>query len=336
MTEQILDAFARTGRRPTSPRSISTSRRLASTLARAGLATLVLIASSQAAAAQKSEKPRAEQNPRWAPIHDVFGQGEAEGRYFRVNLPRSDLHVRIGDDALSPEFEFTSYVGFARAGARDVLAMGEVILLQSELTAVLDEARRQGVRVTAVHNHLVGEEPRILYVHVMAGGAPRTVATALRAVFARSATPLTPPAEEVSHADWSAIDAVLGRHSEAKGRVAEYVFPRKEHIRVHGVTLESTGTLETASEVVFQQLDGGRVANTGELYLLPAETQSVVRALEEHGLHVTALHNHMLDDGPPHLWVHWYATGAGPALARGVAAALAEMNSARKAVQEGE
>jgi hypothetical protein len=287
------------------------------------------------AASAPAQENAAERNPRWAPIHQLFGQGKAEGRYFRVDLPRSDLHVHIGADTLSPAFEFTSYIGFAPVGAHDVLAMGEVILLQSELPGVLAEARRQGVHVTAVHNHLVNEMPRIVYVHVMAEGEPRAVARELRAVFASSATPLGPPKEEAGGADWSAVDAVLGRHSEAEGKVAEYVFPRREPLRVHGMRVRSTGTLETASEVVFEQLGRGRVANTGELYLLPSEVESVEQVLEEHGLHVTALHTHMLDDGPAHYWLHWYATGEGPVLARGVKAALARMNSARTAESEG-
>jgi Domain of Unknown Function (DUF1259) len=161
------------------------------------------------------------------------------------------------------------------------------------------------------------------------------VATKLRRVFATTATPLEPPAEERGTGDWTAIDAVLGRHSEAKGRVAEYVFPRRERLTIRGMPVKSVGTLETAAEVVFQQLEGGRVANTGELYLLPSEVEPVVRTLEEHGLHVTALHNHMLDDGPPRFWVHWYATGDGAKLAQGVAAALARMHGATRAVAEG-
>lgn len=302
-------------------------RLLISTAAAASLASR--------AGAQASSRPdttkHGTQDPRWVPIRRAFDQGEVEGGYFRINLPRSDLQVRIGDAALSPRFEFTSYVGFAPVGSREVLAMGEVILRQDEVPAVLAEAHRRGIHVTAVHNHLIGETPRIMYVHVMAEGAPETVATGLRAVFARSATPLEPPREEQISADWSAVDAVLGTHSEAEGRVAEYVFPREERLRVHGVAVESTGALETASEVVFQQLGGGRVASTGELFVLPSEVEPVVRALDEHGLHVTAIHNHMVDDAPRMYWIHWFATGDGPTLARGVAAALGHMNSARRA-----
>lgn len=291
---------------------------------------------TDAAAAEIVSRAFREPDSLWAPIRRTFGQeGEAAEGYFRIDLPRSDLRVRIGKDALSPDFEFTSYFGFAPAAGHGVLAIGEIVLRSDEVNAALAEARRQGVHVTALHNHLVGEEPRVMYMHVMAQGTPGSVATRLRSIVARTATPFDRmEGAGGTTADWSAIDAVLGRHSEAEGDVAEYVFPRKEQHSVHGLAVESTGMLETASEVVFQQLGDGRFANTGELYVLPQEVEPVVRALEDHGLNVTAIHNHMLDEQPTMYWIHWYATGEGATLARGVAAALAQTNSQRKAVRE--
>jgi uncharacterized protein DUF1259 len=127
---------------------------------------------------------------------------------------------------------------------------------------------------------------------------------------------------------------VLGPHAEAEGPVAEYIFPRKERLAMHGMPVKSTSALETASEVVFRRLEDGRTAITGELFVLPREVDPVVRALDEHGLNVTAVHNHMVDDSPRMYWVHWYATGDGPELARGVAAALSHMNSERRSRSE--
>lgn len=299
------------------------------------IAVLAAVFAPRASAQQPKSRGASNDDPRWEPIHRVFGQGEQQDRYYRVNFPRSDLHVSIEGDTLAPGFEFTSYIGFAPKGARNVMAMAEVIVLESEVPAVLAEARRQGLHVTAVHNHLLNEHPHIMYIHVTAEGTPAAVAAKFRAVFARTATPLEPAAEEPGRVDWSSIDAVLGAHAEAHGAVAEYVFPRREHLTMHGLALESSGTIETASEVVFQQLGGGRVANTGELYILPSEVEPVVSALDAHGLHVTALHNHMVGDQPRMYWVHWYATGDGPTLARGVASALAQMNSVKKSKREG-
>lgn len=297
------------------------------------LATLI---TAPLAGAQQADKKAGTKDPRWAAIARVFGQaGEAHGEYFRINLPRGDLRVRIGKDTLESGFELSSYVGFAPVGQSEVLAMGEIVLRADEVAPVLAELRRQGVQTPALHNHLIGEEPRIMYIHVMAKGAAEAIAAKLKAAFGRSATPLSAPVDSPPVGDWSAIDAILGKHSEATGHVAEYVFPRNEQLTVGGVRVKSTGMLETASEVVFQQLDGGnRVACGGELFVLPTEIDAVGRMLEEHGLHVTAIHNHMVDQTPTMYWMHWYGTGDGPTLARGVAAALAQMNGARRASRE--
>jgi hypothetical protein len=296
-----------------------------------GIALAPMLACAQPAIGQAATSG----NVQWGVIGRVFGQpGEAEGRYFRINLPRTDLHVRIGKDELSPDFEFKSYVGFIPMGAQRVMGMGEVVLRDDEVPAVLAEAHRQNIQVSAVHNHLIGETPRIIYVHVTGEGAPEALAKRLRAVYAASHTPLSAPKEEPARGDWSAIDAMLGPHAEAEGPIAEYVFKRNEHLSLHGMAIESTGMLESASEVVFEQLPGGRVANTGELFVLPKEVDPVLRALDEHGLHVTAVHNHMVDEIPRMYWIHWYTTGSAPTIARGVVAALAHMNSARRSQKE--
>jgi hypothetical protein len=276
-----------------------------------------------------------QRDPRWTAISRVFGQdGEVHDGYFRVNLPRSDLSVRIGGDVLEPPFELTSYVGFVPVGTTDVLAMGEIVLRDDEVARVMSELRRQGVATPALHNHLIGESPRIMFIHVMALGSAESVATKLHTAFAKSATPMRAPSESPAAADWTAVDAILGKHSEASGHTAEYEFPRRGRITVGGVGVKSSGMLETASEVVFQQLGGGRAACGGELFVSPLEIDAVARTLDEHGLHVTAIHNHMIEQTPQLYWLHWYGTGDAATLARGVAAALGRMNSARTSAHE--
>jgi len=272
------------------------------------------------------------QDSLWTPIRRVFkADGETGDGYFRVNLPREDLRVRIGADTLSPEFEFTSYLGFGLARGGNVFVVGEVILRQDEVAAAMSEAVRQNIGVTALHNHLIGEEPRIIYMHVHSEGLPESLATRLRAVFSKTGTPLPPSErEEPVRADWTAIDAVLGKHSEAEGSVAEWEFARKESHTIGGIAVKSSGLLETASEVVFQQLDRGRVANTGELYVLPQEVEPVVTTFQSGGIEVTAIHSHMINEQPVMYWIHWYTAGDGPTIARIVAAALSRTNSEQK------
>jgi hypothetical protein len=288
---------------------------------------LLLVLLSSAAAAQQPV------GTRWEPIRRVFQQkGEAEDGYFRVEFPRADLQVRIADDRLSPDFEFTSYFAFAPVGPSNVFVMGEVVLREGEVSGAVAEARRAGVTVTAVHNHLIGEQPRIVYMHVTANGAPDAIATKLRAILAKTSTPLQHREEPKGDARWaSGIDAVLGGHSESKGDVVAYEFKRLDSHVVQGVAVKSSGMLETASEAAFERVGNNRVATTGELYVSAGEAEGVLSALEEHGLHVTALHMHMLDEKPKMMyWIHWYSTGDGATMARGVLAALQQMNSSRK------
>lgn len=299
-----------------------------------GLSLLSLAVNSATSRAQAKASP-ADRDPRWNAIARIFGQrGEEHDGYFRVNLPRSDLTVRIGNDALESSFEFTSYIGFVPVGKNDVLAMGEFVLRDDEVASVMAELRRENISTPALHNHLIGESPRIMYIHVMVRGPAESVASKLKAAFEKSATPMQGEAESPSTADWSMVDAILGKHSEAKGHVAEYEFPRHEHLTIDGIAVKSSGLLETASEVVFQQLGGGRVACGGELFVAPNEIDAVGRALEQHGLHVTAIHNHMLEQTPHLYWMHWYGTGDATTLARGVAAALEHTNGARKSAGE--
>ena len=94
--------------------------------------------------AQEKAASRSAPDPRWAAVRRVFGQqGETEDGYFRINLPRTDLHVRIGDVTLATGFELTSYVGFMPVGTNQLMAVGEVILREDEVPAALAEDRRK-------------------------------------------------------------------------------------------------------------------------------------------------------------------------------------------------
>ena len=274
-------------------------------------------------------------SPRWAAIARALGrEGHVEDGYYRVTFPRSDLTVHIGEQTLAPAFEMTSYFAFAPANGGRVLCMGELVLRDTEVHSVMEEARRQGVDIPALHNHLIGQSPPILYIHVMAIGEPAAIGQKLRHLLERTGTPLGPaPKQEQGPAStWAAVSSVLGQPEEVARETAEWVFRRRDRITEGGVAVKSTGALETASEVVFQQLARGRVATTGELFLAPDEITPVTDALEAGGIGVTAIHHHMVHETPRLYWLHWYATGDAAALARTIRTAIAHTNSiARRA-----
>ena len=124
-------------------------------------------------------------------ISPPFGQqGETHDGYFRVNLRRTDLTVHIGSDALESPFELRSYIGFVPVGTGDVLAMGEYVLRDDEVATVMGELRRDGISTPALHNHLIGESPRIMYIHVKVRGPAESVEMKLKSAFEKSATPM--------------------------------------------------------------------------------------------------------------------------------------------------
>jgi hypothetical protein len=166
-------------------------------------------------------------------------------------------------------------------------------------------------------------------MHVMSIGEPSTIASKLRRLLEHTGTPLGSAPEETQGqaATWSAVNAILGKPGEVGRETAEWVFPRRDRITEGGVAVRSSGALETASEVVFQQLSGGQVATTGELFLAPDEITPVTEALEAGGIGVTAIHNHMVHETPRLYWLHWYAIGNAVTLARTIRTALDHTNS---------
>src|SRR6267378_348172 len=97
--------------------------------------------------------------------------GSATGGYYRYTWPRRDLTLRIGDVTVAPAHALGAWAGFSGDGA-DATMMGDLVLTSGEVKPVLAELGRQRIAVTAIHNHLVGEEPKITYVHFHAEGNP--------------------------------------------------------------------------------------------------------------------------------------------------------------------
>jgi hypothetical protein len=66
---------------------------------------------------------------------------------------------------------------------------GDFAMLESELQPVLQALRGAGIDVVAIHQHMVGEQPRIVFLHYWGVGSTHALAQGLRAALARTATP---------------------------------------------------------------------------------------------------------------------------------------------------
>jgi Domain of Unknown Function (DUF1259) len=262
-----------------------------------------------------------------AKIDSQLGRsGQKSGDVYKVGFPRTDLHVSVHGLAVKPGLALGSWAAFLGTD-ENAMVMGDLVLLESEITPVLDKLRGAGFEITAVHNHLAEETPHVMYVHYMGHGNASQLAGSLRAALAVSKTPLEKPivAEEVSMAPaWvERVQTKLSRKGTFKGGVLAYGVPRAEQVSMNGMTIPPAAGV--AQAVNFQAAEGENIATTGDFVLIAAEVGPVMSELRGHGIAVTALHSHMLTEEPRLFFMHFWAVGSAESVAEGIGAALKQI-----------
>ncbi len=267
----------------------------------------------------------------WKQVDQALGRAGAmqPGDAYKFGFPRSDLRVTVGSVAVKPAFALGSWVAFKQTGDSEAVVMGDLVLLEGEVEAVISKLEENGIQPTALHNHLLHEVPHILYMHIGGRGAPAKLAAGIHAALALTKTPLATPAAPPAAPSTFGLDTVqvaqiLGYHGKVNGGVYQIAVPRADTIRMEGVTVPPAMGIATA--INFQPMGGGKAAITGDFVLIASEVNPVIQALRENGIEVTALHSHMLTDTPRLFFMHFWANDDAVKLARGLSAALAKMN----------
>jgi hypothetical protein len=153
-----------------------------------------------ALAASVTAVPAVAQTPKqnWAAVDRAIGRpGSAQpGDVQKYSFPRSDLHVSVTGVEVKPALALGSWVAFKASGRAggEAMAMGDLVLLESEVEPVISKLQASGAEQTALHNHLQHESPAVMYLHIQAHGDPVKVAEAVRAALALTKTPSPPPA----------------------------------------------------------------------------------------------------------------------------------------------
>lgn len=270
--------------------------------------------------------------PGWAAVENALGRKGAlqPGDVMRFSFPRSDLQVTVDGVAIRPALALGSWAAFKRVGGGHTMVMGDLVLLEGEVNAVISALQQGGVEQTALHNHVLGASPNTMYLHISAHGDERRIAETIRAALALSRTPLdTTPAgpAPVLDLDTAAIAAALGYPGRAMGGVYGTTIPRAETIREGRNEVPASMGLGTV--INFQPTGNGRAAITGDFVLTGGEVNKVIRALRANGIGITALHSHLIDESPRLYFMHFWAHDDAVRLARGLRGALDQTNSRR-------
>lgn len=268
----------------------------------------------------------------WKGVEDAMGRpGQMQpGGVIKFGMPRKDLHVVLEGVQIKPALALGSWAAFKK-DASGAMVMGDLVLTEDELEPVMMKLQEAGIHESAVHNHLMGESPRILYMHVASHGDAVAMAKAIHDALALTKTPgpdqAAPPAGQDLGFDQKKVEEALGHSGKVNGGVLQFAVPRAETISDSGMTVPPSMGVATALN--FQPTGGGKAAITGDFVLLGTEVNPVIKALRGNGIAVTALHSHMLMESPRLFFMHFWANDDAVKLANGLKAALDATNSAK-------
>src|SRR5262245_8351012 len=174
--------------------------------------------------------------PDWKAVEQALGKaGQLQpGDVLRIGMPRSDLAVTVKGVPVKAGFALGSYAAFKQMGDQ-AMVMGDLVLLDQEVPAVMSGLFAGGLEVTAVHNHLNEIAPHVMYMHYEGHGDAIQLAVALRQALSATGTPLggaAPPAPGGGPTlDTKRIEQALGRAGRDIGAgVFQVTVPRAEPI----------------------------------------------------------------------------------------------------------
>jgi hypothetical protein len=269
----------------------------------------------------------------WKQVEDAMGRaGQMQpGDVIKFSMPRKDLHVVLNGVDIKPGLALGSWAAFKRDGA-GAMVMGDLVLTEDEVEPVMMKLQEDGMQESALHNHLLGESPHVMYMHIASHGDAVQMAKTIHEALALTKT----PAPDVSPAtqaptelgfDQKQVEEVLGHTGKVNGGILQIGVPRSEAITDSGMTVPPSMGVATALN--FQPTGNGKAAITGDFVLLGGEVNPVIKTLRQSGIDVTALHSHMLMEQPRLFFMHFWANGDAVKLARGLRAALDHTNSAK-------
>src|ERR1700688_5109393 len=160
----------------------------------------------------------------WKKVDEALGRTAAvSGEVHRYGLPRTDLNVTLEGVTIKPAFALGGWAAFAPMHG-EAMVMGDLVLLETEITPVMTKLLDGGLDITAIHNHVLRASPATFYLHVGGHGDPVKMAAVIRSALSASKTPFDPPPTTAGPAptvdlDTANLDEIMGVKGTANGGV---------------------------------------------------------------------------------------------------------------------
>jgi len=247
----------------------------------------------------------------------------------RVGWSRDDVPVTIDGVALPPAAGLGSWAAFKALPGGKVMVMGDTVVFEDEITPAMDAAFAHRLEITALHNHFVFDRPPAFFMHVgahsddpaaLAKGV-RSMWDAIKRVRAERKMPLDRSSDgqpEITGSyDLPTLESILGEKGEVNGKVLKFTFERIG--TMHEVEFGAAMGLSTWAAF---SGNADQAVVDGDFAMTADEVQPVMHALRAAGIHIVALHNHMIGEEPSYYFLHYWGNGDTVDLARGLRSAL--------------
>ena len=261
-------------------------------------------------------------------IERIMGiKGKSSNGEYKVTIPQNDLSIMVDGFKIIPAMGLGTWVAFTPA-PKGAMVMGDIIVTETDLKPVQQEIIRQGLTITAIHNHFVRNHPNVMYMHLGGSGSTEVMAQKARAVLdkvkeVRGADPSQGTASNETlenTVDTKRLDEILGHKAEMSKGVYKYTIGRPDvKLTEHGVPV--TTFLGFNTWAAFQG-SADKAAVAGDFTMLENEVAPVIKALVENGIEVVAVHNHMVHEQPRIFFLHYWGIGNAETLAKGLRTAL--------------
>jgi hypothetical protein len=255
-------------------------------------------------------------------IESVTGlKGQTTDGVLKLSVPRNEVRVTLDGFEIIPFMGLTSWVAF-RPGSHHATLMGDIVLLEDEIEDAMAAAIQANLYVTAVHNHFVREQPRVMFMHIEGTADETALATGAHKIFdaikhVRQKQPVeSAPPKVNGNLDTQRLEAIVEHKGESKDGVFKFVLgrPTVPVVCTRCGDLNIDATMGYNTWAAFQGTNE-RAAVCGDVAMLENEVHLVIRELQAGKIEVVAVHNHMFFENPRVIFLHYWGIGNAQQLA---------------------
>lgn len=250
-----------------------------------------------------------------------------EENVFKVFKPRSDVKIQVDKWPMPAFMGLTSWAAFTPTHDDQSVMMGDTVLFEDEVNPAMSAALDGGLEVSGLHNHFFFDQPKVYFMHIGGMGTVAQLANGVKKIYdkideVRAIHPF--PVSEFPGVIASGnkitaapLEAVLGIKGQVNNGMFKVVVGRKTDM--HGIQVGNQMGINTWA--AFAGSDSEAIVD-GDFAMLEDELQPVLKTMSAQGINIVAIHQHMTQEQPHYLFLHYWGKGKALDLAKEIKTTL--------------